>query len=185
MDLEADKRGPLGNAEEKFVKKLNEISESEKLRAAQSKQRGGEVVRPIDVPGPLGEFEKAILDIVEAERQRAKYRQESGQLVRPKDSKLVGPLGEAEREAVDAINKIRDEEYERLRALRQSLEENRPMTASRGSPLAFLESIFVGVFRAPELLMKVYDRVNELMASETLSKKDSKTLPYKDDGEKA
>lgn len=168
MDLDEEKRGPLGDAEALAVTTLRELSESEKMRAAQSRLRGGIVVRPIDVPGPLGEFEKAILDIVTAERERAKERQLFGKLVRPKDSRISGPFGEAERDAVATVEKIRQEEEERLRNIKKTLEENRPMEKSRNSPLGFLESISIGILRGPDLVMKVVNRVNELLSSENL-----------------
>eukprot|EP00816_Leptocylindrus_hargravesii_P005125 CAMPEP_0196809912 /NCGR_PEP_ID=MMETSP1362-20130617/9793_1 /TAXON_ID=163516 /ORGANISM="Leptocylindrus danicus, Strain CCMP1856" /LENGTH=360 /DNA_ID=CAMNT_0042184753 /DNA_START=80 /DNA_END=1158 /DNA_ORIENTATION=- len=169
MDMEESKRGPLGQAEAKAVSKIKEIADSEKLRAEQSKIRGGAVVRPIDIPGPLGEFEKKILDIVTAEKQRAKDREtNAGKMVRPKDSRITGPFGQAEMKAVSSLDRVRKEEEERLRNIRKAMEENRPMEKSRDSPLGLLESIFVGILRAPQMIQKVWDRVQELMQSEML-----------------
>lgn len=169
MDMEESKRGPLGQAEAKAVSKIKEIADSEKLRAEQSKIRGGEVVRPIDVPGPLGEIEKKIMDIVTAEKQRAKDRESNaGRMVRPKDSRLAGPFGQAELKAVSSLDRVRKEEEERLRNIRKAMEENRPMEKSRDSPLGLLESIFVGMLRAPQMIQRVFDRVQELMQSEML-----------------
>merc|ERR1719253_2532915 len=51
-DLEASKRGPLGEAELRASEALREILNSEKLRVEQSRKRE-KIVRPIDVPGPL------------------------------------------------------------------------------------------------------------------------------------
>lgn len=176
MDLEEGKRGPLGNAEARAMTTIKEFSDSERMRAAQSRLRGGKIVRPIDVPGPLGEFEKAILDIVTAERERARERLMSGKIVRPKDSRLSSPLGNAERDAVATVDKIRKEEEERLRNIRKSLEENRPMEKSRNTPLGILESVSVGLLRGPDLVMKVIDRVSELLSSEKLDESDQKLL---------
>ena len=51
------------------------------------------MVRPIDVPGPLGEMELAIAEVVRAEKQRVKDRKNNlGKLVRPKDATMKGPL---------------------------------------------------------------------------------------------
>ena len=53
-------RSPLGDAEARAVLALERVVESEKFRMDQSRRRGGEAVRPIDVPGPLGEFERYV-----------------------------------------------------------------------------------------------------------------------------
>jgi hypothetical protein len=176
-DLEESKRGPLGEAEAKAVAALREIKESERLRYEQSKLRGGEVVRPIDVPGPLGEIEMAISDVIRAEMRRAADREKNeGRLVRPKDSTLKGPLGEAEAGAVKAFERLTEEERERLRNVQQFLRERRPMENERDSPLGITEAVVVGMLRAPQLLISVVDRVKELMQSEALEKFDQDTL---------
>ena len=176
MDVEENKRGPLGKAEALAVSKIKDISESEKLRAAQSKLRGGEIVRPIDVPGPLGELEKVFLDIMGAERSRAKEREISGKIIRPKDSKISGPFGNAEREAVAVVDKVRKEEEERFRNIRLVMEENRPMQKSEFSLLGILEKILVGLLRGPQLFLKVIQRVLELLKSEKLEEEDEQLV---------
>ena len=83
-DVEEEKRGPLGNFEARVVNALDEIKESEEFRMQQSKQRGGEIVRPIDVPGPLGEAERWYLELITAEKQRGiDRRKNEGKLVPP------------------------------------------------------------------------------------------------------
>jgi len=51
----------LGIAEQRTVEAFETINESEKLRLEQSRARGGDVVRPIDVPGPWGRIERTTL----------------------------------------------------------------------------------------------------------------------------
>lgn len=176
-DVEESKRGPLGEAEARVVAALREIQASEKLRYEQSLLRGGEVVRPIDVPGPLGEMEMAITEVVRSEQQRAKDRERNkGRLVRPKDASLKGPLGEAELGAVQVFERLTQEERERLRNIQQFLREKRPMENERDSPLGITEAVVVGILRAPQLLMTVVDRVKELMQSEVLGEFDQEIL---------
>ena len=176
-DLEEQKRGPLGDLEAKVVNALDEIRNAERLRMEQSRRRGGEIVRPIDVPGPLGELERWYLELITAEKQRAKDREmNNGGLVRPKDATIQGPMGTAELEFSQAINVIKEEETERLKNVKRLLEEKRPMEADRDSPLGILEAIIVGIFRAPQLLFRVIDRVRELLDSETLSVDDKTSL---------
>ena len=169
MELDKSMRGPLGEAELRAVSALGEISESEKLRYKQSRARGGEVVRPIDIPGPLGEIERTALEVVFAEKQRMKDKENQGRFVRPKDASIEGPLGKAEREAVEAIERLRMEERGRLEGIQKMLEENRPMEADRVSILGLTEALVVGIIRAPKLLISVMDRVKELMQSENLN----------------
>ncbi len=176
-DLDESIRGPLGEAELKAVKAIREILNAEKLRMEQSKVRD-EVVRPIDVPGPIGEFEMIILEVVEAERQRAMDRKSNPQklLVRPKDASMKGPLGVLEEQAVEVVEKLTMEEKERLRNIRRYLQENRPMQQDKNSPLGILETIAVGIFRAPILVYQIIMRVMELLQSETLSPDDAGVL---------
>lgn len=176
-DVEAGKRGPLGEAEARAVSTLNEIASAEKMRAQLSKQRGGEVVRPLDVPGPLGEVERKALEAMSAERQRAKERElNDGKCVRPKDAAIPGPLGEAERKAMDDLNLLKMEEEERLKNIRRFLQEKRPMEADGDSPLGVTERFAVGLLKGPRLLGKVAERVVELMSSSKLDEQDSKVL---------
>mmetsp|Transcript_18486 Transcript_18486/g.28529 ORF Transcript_18486/g.28529 Transcript_18486/m.28529 type:complete len:461 (+) Transcript_18486:239-1621(+) len=176
-DLDETRRGPLGEAEFKAVSKFQEIRDAEKVRAQQSRLRQGEVVRPIDVPGPLGEIEMKALELFEAEQQRAKDRQENdGKLVRPKDATVQGPLGKAEAKAIDAVGRLQEEEKERLRNIQRVLEENRPMEANRDSPLGFTEAFTVGLLRGPKMFLQVADRVKELLRSEKLNDQDKKLI---------
>eukprot|EP00558_Chaetoceros_sp_UNC1202_P003962 CAMPEP_0197239744 /NCGR_PEP_ID=MMETSP1429-20130617/6180_1 /TAXON_ID=49237 /ORGANISM="Chaetoceros sp., Strain UNC1202" /LENGTH=452 /DNA_ID=CAMNT_0042699235 /DNA_START=11 /DNA_END=1369 /DNA_ORIENTATION=+ len=172
-DVEEEKRGPLGNWEASVVGALDEIKWSEKLRMEQTRNRGGEMVRPIDVPGPLGEMEMWYLELITSEKQRVKDRESNdGKLVRPKDASIQGPLGTAERQFADAVNFIKEEETERLRSMQRVLEENRPMEKNRDGPLGVMEAIIVGAFRAPQMFFRVIDRVKELLDSEVLGEKD-------------
>jgi len=168
MMLEESKRGPLGLAEAKAYKILQDIATSEQDRMKQS-NRIGTVVRPIDIPGPLGEIEKALVDLVSAEKQRFKDRDNNqGKLVRPKDASITSVMGQAEQNALQAIDTLREEEIERLKSIKRYLEEKRPMESNRESPLGFMEAFTVGLFRAPQMLSSVINRVKELMASEKL-----------------
>lgn len=174
-DLDHGKRGPLGEAEAKISDALAAIRESEMLRRKQSEMRGGARVRPIDVPGPVGEFEKAVGEIVRAEQQRVREAQEGDErVIRPKDAKLKGPLGEAELEAINSFQRLAEEERERLRNIQRVLEENRPMESDQWSFWGFAESFVVGLLRGPQLLMSVADRVQELMKTATLDSEDDK-----------
>lgn len=181
-DLDESKRGPLGEAEARAVKAFQEMTESEKIRFEQSFLRG-EQVRPLDIPGPLGEFERSFLEIVDAERSRAKEGESNndGKVVRPMNAAFVGPLGQAERQAIEELDRIKEEETERLRSIQRVLVENRPMVKAEGgivggggggegfvSLLGFTEAVVVGLFRAPRLLGRVIDRVTELMNSSVL-----------------
>ena len=179
-DVDEKKRGPLGNFEARVANALDEIRQAEELRMEQSRRRGGEIVRPIDVPGPLGEAERWYLELITAEKQRGKDREKNdGKLVRPKDASIEGPLGAAERMFSDTINVIRDEETERLRNIRRVLKDNRPMEKNRNSIAGWTEAFLVGIFRAPQLIFRVIDRVNELMESEKLNEKDQNKLKTK------
>lgn len=179
-DLEEEKRGPLGNLEAKVVNALDEIKRAERKRMELSRNRGGEVVRPIDVPGPLGEMELWYLELITAEKQRAKDRERNnGDLVRPKDGSIQGPMGTAEQKFSDAINYIREEETERLTNVKRFLQEKRPMEVDRNSALGWTEAFLVGVFRAPQLFFRVFDRVKELLESETLSLDETKKIETK------
>jgi hypothetical protein len=174
MDLEEAKRGPLGSAEANLVSALEKIKTAELARMEQSRQRGGVVVRPIDVPGPLGEIEKAVMTIVTAEKQRAKEGQqlEDGKIVRPMEASMKGPLGNAERIVSDVVNQINSEESERLRSFQRYLEERRPMENNRDSVAGFTEALIVGISRGPRLFMALVNRVKELVKSKPLPQED-------------
>lgn len=176
MDLDETVRGPLGEMEMNTVNMIQEIQESEKLRMEQSKNRGYEIVRPIDVPGPLGEFEMAVSEVFEAEKMRAAEREITNKFVRPMQANFRGPLGDVEQQAVEAIDKVRAEESERLRNIQRAMEDNRPMETDRNSILGMAETFFVGLARAPAMLASVFDRVKELLESEKLDKGDVERL---------
>ena len=175
-DMDENLRGPLGQLEWSVASALQKIQEAEMLRMEQSKRRGGEVVRPIDVPGPLGDFELAVADLINAEKLRAKERQEKDVVVRPMNASVPGRMGEIETLAVEAVRQLTEEERERLRNIQRKLQENRPMTSNKDSPLGILESIIVGIFRAPALLVGVFNRVTELLNSEDLDEQDKAVL---------
>ena len=175
-DLDEAHRGPLGEAEMKAVAAIREILDSERLRVEQSMARD-KIVRPIDIPGPLGEFEMAVLDVVEAEQQRQADSEESGSiLVRPKDATVKGPLGELEEMAVEAVNRLTSEEKVRLQNIQRFLDENRPMEQEEWSVLGVFESVAVGILRAPILMVQIFKRVKDLMESEPLDEADAKLL---------
>ncbi|CAJ1896403.1 unnamed protein product [Cylindrotheca closterium] len=176
-DLDESQRGPLGKAELEAVEKINDIFYSEKVRAQQSWRRGRRV-RPIDVPGPLGDFEMAVLDVVKAEQLRKREKEENarGFALRPKDSKVKGPLGELEQQAVEAVRKLTDEERYRLRSVKRFLDEKRPMEQDRMGVLGFVETVMVGIIRAPILMFQIIARVKELLDSEPLNEEDEKIL---------
>jgi hypothetical protein len=176
-DLEESKRGPLGEAELAAVAAIIDVLDSEKLRMEQSKLREG-IVRPIDVPGPLGDFEMAVLEVVKAEQQRQLDKEENPGtfLVRPKDSTRKGPLGELEEQAVEAVKRLTNEEKERLRNIQRFLDENRPMEQDKFSILGIIETITVGILRAPILIFQIFARVKELLESEPLAEADAEIL---------
>lgn len=178
-DLDESNRGPLGQLELSVVSALRNIKEAELLRMEQSKLRGGEVVRPIDIPGPLGDFEMAVADVIQTERLRAQDGQKREGIIRPKDAVVKGKLGEYEMQAVEAVRQLTDEERERLRSIKRSLEEKRdrlenkrPMATAQGSLLGILEALLVGILRAPAMIIGVIQRVIELLSSEKLDEKD-------------
>jgi len=174
---------PLGKAEARAVLALQRVIESEKARMDQSRRRGGEAVRPIDIPGPLGEFERYVGDIIRSERQRVKDRElNEGKLVRPKDASITSGLGEVERKAVEDWETIQIEEKQRLSSLKRFLTERRPMETDRDSPLGVTEAFTVALLKGPRLVAKVADRVTELLKSEELETKDlNLTLPPSED----
>lgn len=174
-DLDESSRGPLGELELSVVSALRKIQESELMRLERQKA-GGDVVRPIDVPGPLGEFELTVAEMIQTERLRAKDGERAEGIIRPKDAAVKGKLGEIEDQAVEALSRLTDEERMRLRSIQRKLEENRPMAAEELSLLGFVESIVVGILRAPALLIGVLQRVLELMQSENLDEKDQALL---------
>merc|ERR1712241_1158773 len=127
-----------------------------------------------------GEIEKAVADIIFAEKQRVKDRKDNkGKIVRPEDASVSGPLGRAEQGVVQVINTLKVEEQARLKSIRRILQKNRPMEQERLSLLGLIESFLVGLLKAPELLSRVLNRVKELLQSEQLVKEQTIT-PSKD-----
>lgn len=182
MDLDINERGPLGDAEARAVNSLRDLTQSETLRGEMTRRRN-ETVRPMDVPGVLGEWERRVMDIVTAEKKRAKEQWESvgekdvheknkggpvKKLVRPKDAKWQNPLGILERDAEAVVERLRAEEKERLRQIKRFMNKNRPMEVSQTSFLGLFEAFVVGIVRAPLMLYGVFVRVKELMQSEIL-----------------
>ena len=234
-------RGPLGQLEYYISTFLEEIRSSELIRAQQAKIRNdGTIVRPIDVPGPLGEMELRVSDIIQEEFRRVQEKRQirttggsgttatssnnsnnnSGSnsddntfipfsVLRPKDATNPGPLGAAEATAYAAIQSVSQEEMERLKAIQRTMMEYRPInhpptsTASdpntshqknnselssssstsqqqTSSPLSIvlytLETIVVGMVRAPQLVFRVVTRVQELLSSTPLDTNDVQLL---------
>jgi hypothetical protein len=168
-DLPEDVRGPLGRLEDMVSRFWKELREAEILRAEQSRRRGGELVRPIDVPGPLGEWERQVAALFQAEERRAMERNRNdGKVVRPKDATYPGPLGEWERGIYEWYDQLRLEENERFKSIQRILQDRRPMEQDRKSILGVSEAIVVGLLRAPQLVASVIRRVRELLASEVL-----------------
>jgi hypothetical protein len=181
-DLEEAVRGPLGQLELAAVNALREIRESERLRMQQTAVRGGDVVRPMDVPGPLGEFERQVAEIVRGEQRRANERKD--RIVRPKDASRRGPLGEVELQATQVLDALSKEETTRFRNIQKWLSEKRPMESNRESIWGFLEALVVGILKGPQLLWNVLERVRELLASEPLNATDQQILAEQDNKQK-
>ncbi len=179
-DLDPSKRGPLGEAELRAMEAIREILNSEKTRMEQSRKRDG-IVRPIDIPGPLGELEMAVLEVVKAEEDRKRETAENNgaSLIRPMEARTKGPLGELELQATEAVKRLTDEEKQRVRNIQRYLDENRPMQQLQPTALGMLETIVVGIVRAPILIYQILCRVKDLLDSETMDKSDAKILEDK------
>jgi len=179
-DLEASKRGPLGEAELRASEAIREILNSERIRMQQSRIRDG-IVRPIDIPGPLGDLEMAVLEVVSAEEQRTIESEENPDsiLIRPMNAKTKGPLGELEEQAVEAVKRLTEEEKMRLRNIQKFLDENRPMQQVNPSAIGMVERFVVGIVRAPIFLFQILSRVRDLLESEQLDDIDATILKEK------
>jgi hypothetical protein len=172
-------RGPLGEVEAKAVLALDRIVESEKQRMERSRKLG-ETVRPIDVPGPLGDFEKYVGDIIRAERQRVKDRERNdGKLVRPKDASMRSGLGDVERKAVEDWELLTKEEKERFSSFKKFLSERRPVDVDGESALGLIEGFTIKLLNGPRLIAKVISRVQELTSSQLLDESDRAILRKK------
>jgi hypothetical protein len=185
-------RGPIGRLEYKVSTILEDITNSERIRNQQSKVRkDGSIVRPIDVPGPLGELELQVSEIVQEEFRRVQEKRRylknsttatgndlasSFTVLRPKDATFPGPLGIAEANAYATIQSVSNEEMERYRAIQRTLMEHRPMITNSNSILGILETIVVGICRAPQMLISVIVRVQELLSSTLLDETDVQLL---------
>lgn len=167
-DMDETQRGPLGDAEYRLYQALKKLAKSETKRMEQSVQRGGEVVRPMEIPGPLGEVEAAAMAVIDAERKRKEESSSGNEIVRPMNAAIKGPLGEAEQDAIRAFRRLNEEERDRLRGILKKLKESRPMELNRDSILGVLEAIVVGIIRAPRMMASVWERVSELLRSETI-----------------
>ena len=98
-----------------------------------------------------------------AEKKRAMEKSTDGKkFVRPMDATVKGPLGETEEKLVNLVDSLKVEETRRY----QNLVENRPMNTNRKSVSGALESMSVGVLRAPVMLVKIAGRVKELLSGE-------------------
>jgi hypothetical protein len=202
-DLEPTIRGPLGDWELLLVAALRDIEESEKVRFRRQQQSRDAIVRPIDIPGPLGEIELAVSDLLQAEMARAKERSSSpGKfMIRPKDAKVPGPLGQLEQKAYVVLDELRAEENTRLVSVQRLLQENRPMEQAKvisdesyyggfeqKKPFRFsfpdlsiiilgiIEAIVVGIIRAPQLIFRVLERIQELSDAVPMSDEDLRLL---------
>jgi hypothetical protein len=210
-DMDEDKRGPLGEAELRAVQAIRQVIQSEQIRAKrQNSNPDRTIVRPIDVPGPLGDFEMAILNVVKAEEQRKQQYQEQlereqaefalesdmGPIrtnstdpnvlqkmrpIRPMNANNPGPLGELEQQATDFVKRLTNEERQRLQNIQQYLDDNRPMNLKSSNdrpstPLGVIETVVVGIVRAPILLYQIIKRVQTLLESEPLDDVDAEIL---------
>jgi hypothetical protein len=180
-DLDESKRGPLGQAELRASEAIREILNSERVRMEESRRRDG-IVRPIDIPGPLGELEMAVLEVVRAEEQRKLETKENNgaSLVRPMNARTKGPMGELEAQATEAVRRLTDEERQRVRNIQRFLDENRPMQQNEKTLLGLTETVVVGIVRAPILIFQICNRVKDLLASEAIDDRDAKILREKE-----
>jgi len=128
----------------------------------------------------------AVLEIVKAEEQRKveSMNNPDAKLVRPMLAKTKGPLGELEQQATEAVKKLTDEEKQRLRNIQKFLDENRPMQQNEKSVVGVVETIVVGIVRAPILFFQIFARVKNLLESEPLDDADAEILRQNQSQEK-
>ena len=93
-------------------------------------------------------------------------------------------MGAAERQFTDAMDVIKNEERERLKNVKRFMEEKRLMEADRNSALGFIEALIVGLFRAPQMIFRVVDRVKELMEREEIEGDDKEMLETRSSSKK-
>jgi len=128
----------------------------------------------------------AVLEVVRAEEKRKIEIKEnnSAYLVRPMNAKTKGPLGELEAQATEAVKRLTDEEKQRVRNIQRYLDENRPMQQSERSALGVLETVVVGIVRAPILFYQIFNRVKDLLQSEAIDGRDAEILRQEQPGRK-
>ena len=119
----------------------------------------------------------AVANLLRAEERRAmELNRNQGRVLRPKDASFRGPLGDLEEAMYRFFDDVRAEENERLQSIRQLMQDKRPMENDRKSVLGVSEAIFVGIIRAPQLIVSVFRRVVELLNSESLPPSDKELL---------
>uniref|UniRef100_A0A7S3NJ40 Uncharacterized protein n=1 Tax=Aureoumbra lagunensis TaxID=44058 RepID=A0A7S3NJ40_9STRA len=180
MNAPPDARGPLGNTEERVVafitdasllpaamqkltsfvlQELNNTIQSEKFRVERKKQN----MRPMDAPPSLiGRLEVFVDNVYREE----KYRNQQHFSTRPIHLKAGyrGPLAKLEYATSSFLDVLIAYEKKRLDLLSQAgLLLKRPMEAHPNSPFGLLESIFVGLIRAPILLAALFSRIYDLL----------------------
>jgi len=159
-DVDKDKRGPLGNAEAMVMETVEKIAASERKRQEMIKETG-EVIRPKDIDSPImGEIEAKVVEAVEAEKMRAKERQENNlKRLRPMNATVPGPLGNAERDAMEGLDLIKEEEKERLKNIKKFIKKQRPMeTIDQESALGKTEALTVGFIDRVKKQFQVNDK---------------------------
>lgn len=158
-------RGPLGELEYSITSFISQCMESELLRYQLQNRLRNQTknpfvyIRPIDVPGPLGEFEQNIGSVFVAERKRIAQ----DLYLRPKDAMIQGPLGQVEETISTTLSQLQQEEMARLYNLQKRLLTLRPMENDRNSLLGQIEYIIVQMIRGPMLLYHVVLRIKELL----------------------
>ncbi|KAJ1455265.1 hypothetical protein M885DRAFT_617421 [Pelagophyceae sp. CCMP2097] len=182
LDAPLDVRGPLGRAEAALVAALArpgglvlhaagavnrtlqavfDIAESETLRSSISNTNGARL-RPLDAPpSALGNLEVLLEAVVREERGLALAYQKTQQWMRPSaaTARTRGPLASLESMAEIA------QRYERARfeVLREQGVVSRPMEYDPDGPLGRAELVAVGLYRAPVLLIALYERITQLL----------------------
>jgi hypothetical protein len=79
-------------------------------------------------------------------------------------------------QATEAVKRLTEEEKRRLRNIQKFLDENRPMQQRDKSALGLVETVVVGIVRAPILLYQIFIRVKNLLESEPLDDMDAEIL---------
>lgn len=174
-------RGPLGELEEQLERlffkgdwsvvlnffgriqdEIAMIIASEKVRADRIRRAGftQQKVRPKDAPpSALGRLEGFVDALFKEE-----FNRPAGQ--RPIDARVKGPLAKAEQAAFDLLETVNDYERRRLDVLLQAGILRRPMEQDQTTPLGILESLVVGVVRAPLLVSALVASVQDALAQE-------------------